>query len=883
MAEDITILGGDVGVWWLSNNRAKMLTWEGTTGTYTMNELYSAMQTLQDESDTIDDGTCFNADTPTEYTIGTIDAGDNDPWYITFDLMQHITGGSLKTSGWTHATDATIGIVVVEGANVSIDPTDDRGEAVTGTDGVGTILELISGSRGDFLVIRPADSTSASEFTENGQTLTSGRGAYTFTQHATEDQNTGEMIWANAYSIGTVDPVMHMYVYQGEFDDEEGTATSPATDNSNRVYSVNSSTIDYWGEGHIDICVPINRWWRLASAGEFNAVDSGYLRVFARKGGDLYASFEVSNSTTSGGRNPVPLQTSVDLNQGTGTFTISFVGAATGTLLDGEIIEQTTGTNAGARGILDLENSTVTSGGFLSYFPIAEDGSGGLLTLMETGGETIEGQTSTESVTTDGAPAAAGPSLDSWFTNNAFPELKFGYTNVSAASIQDIDNNGSDENWAILVDCNSNPLGEVYEWLKYICSYTQGDTDDVEQALSDDISQDAVYGEEFEGGTAYFGYSGISGALAEGEAVTQQTTLATGIIVVHDTDADVVMLRNTRGTFNDSDTIDSDVDADTFTPDEAGNFAASVSSPFGTFAGGTFFGARGVLLENWIGGDANSFILTDIEGATRERPISIEVLVSNVWGNAQTNADADLVAVYPLTGASGDIDKDPGDAVYAMNCDGGESAGDATLAVDAIPVWAPASGRLVLIDDSTANNQEFVIRYSSYVAATDVYTLANTASACTTNTTATALHDSGASFETTAKRGDIVWSSDHAADWAYVVSVDSDILLTIGGGGTSDGITSLIDTDQYELNCLPIAVLSDDNAFNCIIHEYPTGATSSASIIYPESTFHFRVKVRNTREDDLSNGPIKPFSSDGQTSGTAQTIQTVRTIDTIIS
>ena len=96
MAADTTILSGDVGVWWFSNNRCKMLTWEGTTGTYTMNQLYSAMQTLQDETTTIDDGTCFNADTPTEYTIGKIDAGDNDPWYITADLMEHITGGSFR-------------------------------------------------------------------------------------------------------------------------------------------------------------------------------------------------------------------------------------------------------------------------------------------------------------------------------------------------------------------------------------------------------------------------------------------------------------------------------------------------------------------------------------------------------------------------------------------------------------------------------------------------------------------------------------------------------------------------------------------------------------------------------------------------------------------
>jgi hypothetical protein len=54
-------------------------------------------------------------------------------------------------------------------------------------------------------------------------------------------------------------------------------------------------------------------------------------------------------------------------------------------------------------------------------------------------------------------------------------------------------------------------------------------------------------------------------------------------------------------------------------------------------------------------------------------------------------------------------------------------------------------------------------------------------------------------------------------------------------------------------------------------------------LIYPGATMYYRVKVRNTREDDLTNGPIKPFSSDGSTSGTDQSIPTVRTIDTVIS
>ena len=860
MAEDTTILSGDVGVWWLSNNRCKMLTWEGTTGTYTMNQLYSAMQTLQDESDTIDDGTCFFADTPTEYTVGKIDSGDAEPWYISFDLMEHITGGSLRTTGWTHANGTNSGIVIVPGTNVNIVATDIGNDISGGTDGNGTLLELISGSKGDFLVIRPDTSATGDEFSAT-QTLTCN--GHTFTQSG-EDQNSGEMIWANIYSIGTINSNAHLYVYQGLFNSE--TATSPATDESTRVYSVNSSTVDYWGNSHIDICVPIKDWWRVQSDGAWAVVDGGYLRVFARKGGDLYASFEVANSTTSGGRNPVPLQTSGDLNQTTGTKTISFTGTVTGSFTNGQVIS---GGTSNGRGILDLTNSDVGSGGYLSYFPIATSANGGALTPMQSG-ETVS--SASGSVTTDGTPQNAGPALASWFTNTAFPDIKLGDTSVQAATYQDIDNNGTDEHWALVVDCNDNPLSEVYQWLKYICQYTQGDSDMVEQAFTDDLSQADVYGEEYEGAAAYFVYGTLNGSISEGDSVTQATSGATGVILSIDTTNKVVMLRNVRGTFDDSNNVLDDVSGGSnyFSGLTAGgSFAASTSSPFGTFAGGTFFGARGVLLDNWLGADENSFILTDIEGTTRERPTAIIFTVTNVWGTAVTDGQADLVAIYFLDGDGGNIEKD------TMTTDGSESAGDTSISVDSIPTWVPSTGRIVLVDDS-ANSTEYVIRYSSWSSATNDFTLANVASTATAGTTTTQLVDSGASFLSTAQRGDLVY---HSSGIAYVTEVDDDNTLQL-----DRAITSLASGQAYELNCVPVTVdTGNDTVYALILHGYPTSTSFQKSLIYPGSTMYYRVRVRNSREDDLQNGPIKPYSSDGYTSGTDVSVQTVRTIDTIIS
>ena len=89
-----TILSGDITINYLDDNRRKQATWTGSaTGTRTMNEFYSGSATLLDETATGDDATMFTAETPVEYTVGLIDANDGDPWYIGYELMQHMTGG----------------------------------------------------------------------------------------------------------------------------------------------------------------------------------------------------------------------------------------------------------------------------------------------------------------------------------------------------------------------------------------------------------------------------------------------------------------------------------------------------------------------------------------------------------------------------------------------------------------------------------------------------------------------------------------------------------------------------------------------------------------------------------------------------------------------
>jgi hypothetical protein len=381
-----------------------------------------------------------------------------------------------------------------------------------------------------------------------------------------------------------------------------------------------------------------------------------------------------------------------------------------------------------------------------------------------------------------------------------------------------------------------------------------------------ETAESGINGEEYIGATAYFSYDTISGTIAEGESVTQATSGATGVIISHDTSNKVVLLRSTRGSFASGYQVDADDDSDYFAAGSlvAGNFAAKTAAPFGTFAGGTFFGARGVVLTDYLGADENSFILTDIPGAARERPTSIVIEVTNLEGTDETTSTDDLVAIFVLTGSGGSIEKD------TMTADGGESAGDTTLDVDSIPTWSPSTGRIVLRDVDN-DNKEYVIRYSSYNSSTNQYTLANIDITNLDTGTTTVLQETGAF--TDAKRGDLVYNHD-LGEVSYVKTVDSANQITIYPAFSGDPTN-----DHIELNCIPITVTASDEVYNAIMHRYAISSTEQASLIYPGSTLYFRVRVRNTR----SSSPIRPYSSDGSTSGTDQSVPTVRNDDTIIS
>lgn len=830
------ILTNDIEVFYLDENRQKRLEWNGSaTGTRTMNEVYSAMANLLDEATTGDDATCMTAETPVEYTIGIIDANDADPWYISYDCLQHLTGGALKTSGWTHADGSAVGIIVVEVVNATRTiVAADYGYTVSGgVTGSGTLLEILSdGSTNDYLVIRPDDDTSGNQFTSSGQTITSSRGAFTAVQHTTAISHTGEQIWANLYNVTPIDGDTHVYMYQGTVEDAARA----------RVADLNDNAQDWWAEGAFDRCFFTND----PKTENFDTIDSGYITVFARKGNTLFDSFEVLTSTTSGGRNPVPISASADGNNTTGYASITLTGGS-GTFSVGDVIYDAQPDPA--RGVLtqiDSPGATPT----LHYYLIGDP-------LNDiTASDVINNEDDDGTGTEDGSGSTPqGPALTTWFTNNAFPSIAHGFTTV------DIDDTGGAEGYGININCNDNTLTEVYEWTKYITrnGYTTPTT-----------STDGIEGEQYVGATVFLEYSGApSGTINEDSDVTQETSGATGVIISHDEANNQIVLRDTRGTFftnattatltsnDDSETVEIDTTAD--------NFNAVKSAPFGSLAGGRFFGARGVVLSNWVSGDENSFQLIDSAGIERTRPIAITLSISNLTGTDETTDDDDYVVMHRLTGLAGAIDK------TEYSSDGTGAVLGTSLVVDgSITSDTPGktTGGVLNIRDESNANQQYRIRFTSWTSST--FTLANTTLDATATTNTTQIQTSG-EF-TNAKRGDLVWNNTRSAV-SYIKTVDSVNIVQI-----DPPIASQTDTDDIYLNVLPIAMDTLDDVYVSLIDLYPTTNNASVSIVYG-SQMYYRVKVANTRNAEK----IKRFVTDDTTTGSNRNVATIRNIDTIIN
>lgn len=816
-------------VYYGAENRQKRIEWvTGGTGggVATVNQLYSSLQNLFDELTQMDDGVPMSAQTPTEYTIGIIDTGDKDPWFIDRTTAEHLSGGALKTASWLRATGSNTGIVkLTVSSNAIVEG--DIGFDITGAGNSGTLLDVQDlGSSNAILWIRPDSSAAANNF-DDSTTLTCNAHTASFTYDVTPpgiSWESGESLWSNIYTLGTIEANTHIYINQN---------------GANLVrYDNQSNNTDWWADGHIDILVNVKEC--------STEIDEGYVSVLARQFSKSYSYYIVD--LTNGGRNPIPLQTGNDLDNQIGFWT--FTGSAgSAPFTVGEVISKS-GTDK--KGVVTAVAGT-TGAPVLTYYLIGDP-----ITNFVNGDTLVTGATS-GSTCTAGTPAPAGPAA-----LGTPPTIVHG--GMADGGSYDVDENGTPENYSIVIDCNQNSLANVYQWSKYMSRRGSTTT----------THTDNLQGQFYIGSDYRLRYSGsITGTFNEGETVTQATSGAKGTVVEKNTTDKIIILRNSRGTFSTGYVVTEDTNSGTVTPDsETSAVTPIAAAPFGTFAGGKFFCAPGVVLTDYLTADTNNFQLVDDNGTVRVAPTKATITVSNT-------READKIAVFRLTGSGGDINKSEYNATVQSQA--------ATTVALGVPITndspGKSSGGVIRLVD-TSGNAEYRLRFSSWTNSPNgTFTLAytNVASAgagtTTTNVNATGIG-------TASLVGDLVLNVTRSNAVSYVTAVVDANNVTI-----SPAITGQASTDNIKFNALPVATTTSpqDTLYVPFIDVYETTGsdgtpgTESVQITHGsgDSDIYLRVRARHSSGVGTK---ILPFEQDSSVVGAnPTTVSVIRSTDTIIT
>lgn len=132
------------------------------------------------------------------------------------------------------------------------------------------------------------------------------------------------------------------------------------------------------------------------------------------------------------------------------------------------------------------------------------------------------------------------------------------------------------------------------------------------------------------------------------------------------------------------------------------------SAPFGTFAGGKMFSARGIWIQNMATTDIQNYQLIDAGGVTQTPPNYQNVTVSNL-------VSGDRVSVFRTTGANNIVDK----AMYTSHATNNSASTTAFEVTTAISVDTPSTGFLRIRNGTTGAEER--IAYTSWTGS--IFTL----------------------------------------------------------------------------------------------------------------------------------------------------------------
>jgi len=305
-------------------------------------------------------------------------------------------------------------------------------------------------------------------------------------------------------------------------------------------------------------------------------------------------------------------------------------------------------------------------------------------------------------------------------------------------------------------------------------------------------------------------------------------------------------------------------------------YAVSKTAPFGTLAGGVFFGAQAVWIQGMDSSDNNSITLTDQNSGIQEPYTSINVTVSNT-------RVGDRVVVYLEDGTTGLPDKDQFSSHATDNAQGdNDFVGSASHPNDTPTVDAGGGWVYVVATDE---NEEHKYRYDSLSTTnstndTLVFPTVSTGTA-TGGTSGQALEDTSADFGVTEDVvvGDFIYRDGDKA-WAYVISVDgvNDLTTTV----LSDG-TDWAPSDVYFIHQLVQAYDGSDTYYIPYLEGIENAGTDGApgniqnSLTYV-SDRAVGIRIRNVQD---STYKIIPFNTTNDITNTGMSQSVIRTTDEV--
>lgn len=233
----------------------------GATATvYSANAVYSFIQDTMDELGQLDNTMPISAQTPTSYTI-------INSWYIEEELTKYITGWAIQTSWYAGAIQELELDWVYTSAiawDIGKQVTDDAAE-------IWVLLDYNNTTQKWWI-------RSASTVADNSvMAITAGTGAW----DALLASISGENIFANPYTLGTIEWAPQLYIYQAW-----------------------AKITSWWTTGHFDILVKVTSGWV--------DIDSKIITVFGRNWTDTGTNFQIT--LTTAWQNAVPLGNADDAN-----------------------------------------------------------------------------------------------------------------------------------------------------------------------------------------------------------------------------------------------------------------------------------------------------------------------------------------------------------------------------------------------------------------------------------------------------------------------------------------------------------------------------------------------------------------------------------------